>query len=135
AENLVVKMNDVEVSADKLGGEIWLNPGQRTIKATAKVSGSDQEFIKDIDAVEFETQTVDIKFVPKGTIANEERTRCLLAALKREDQLRCLGLGPNASTLTVRAGMELAGYHDTDHVDVLSPAWSFGLESPTSGWG
>lgn len=135
ADNLIVKMNDVEISPDKLGGEIWVNPGQRTLKATAKVSGTDQEFYQVVDAAEFETATIDIKFQPKGTEANSAIATCLMKALKREDQLQCIGLASNGRALTIRASMEIAGYHDSDHTDVFSPAWSFGVESPTAGWG
>jgi hypothetical protein len=136
-ENLVVKMNDVEVAPDKIGGEIWLNPGQRTLKATGKVSGKAKEYVAEIDAVEFETKPIDIKFEQdEGTDAKKKALECLLAARTQEELAKCVKLGGAAApSLTVKASMELAGYHDTDHVDVMSPAWKLGVESPTAGWG
>jgi hypothetical protein len=52
---LVVKLNNVEIPSEKLGGEIWVNPGQRTITAKGKVDGVDGEFEQVVDIQEFET--------------------------------------------------------------------------------
>jgi hypothetical protein len=57
----------------------------------------------------------------------------MLAAVTREDFARCLGKG--STSLDVHMGLEVSGYHDSDHVDVLSPAYTLGVESPTGGWG
>lgn len=135
-ENLVVKMNDVEVAPDKIGGEIWLNPGQRTIKATGKVSGKAKEFVAEIDAVEFETKPIEIKFEQDaGTDEKRKILDCLLLARTQSELSKCVPQGAAAPSLTIKAGMEVAGYHDSDHVDVISPAWKLGVESPTAGWG
>jgi len=136
AEKLSVKMNDVEVPNEKLGGEIWINPGQRAIKATGKVNGVDLEFEQVIDATEFETSTVDIKLGPKGAKGDQTIVRCMLAAATRDDFAKCLNKGPSGGpSLTIRAATELSAYHDTDHVDVFSPAFLVGVDSPTAGWG
>src|SRR5262249_53235032 len=136
AEKLVVMMNDVEVPADKLNGEIWVNPGQRAVKATGRVQGVDLEFEQNVDATEFETTTVDIKLGPKGTKGDEVMKRCMLGAQTREDFTKCLNRASSSGpSLSIPAGTEVSGYHDTDHVDVISPAWIFGVENPTAGWG
>ena len=44
ADALVVTMNGAPLANDKLDGEVWINPGQRTIKAQGKVNGVDLEF-------------------------------------------------------------------------------------------
>ncbi len=136
ADNLVVKMNDVEVPNEKLNGEIWVNPGQRAVKATGKVQGVDLEFEQAVDATEFETTTVDIKLGPKGAKGDEAMKRCMLGAQTRDDFAKCLNrTSSSGPSLTIHFGTELSGYHDTDHVDVISPALLFGVENPTGGWG
>lgn len=137
AKDLVVKMNDDEVPAKKLGGEIWVNPGQRLIHARGKVDGAELEFEQLVDLGEFETVTVDIKLAPRGARADSTVMRCMAQASTREELARCIN-GPAKGAgagLSFRAGLEISGYHDSDHVDVGSPALSFSVESPTSGWG
>lgn len=133
AEGLVVKMNDVEVPAEKLGGEIWVNPGQRTIKATGTVDGVPMEFDQVVEAGESETTSVEIKLQPRGVKKNQTMMRCMLAAQTRDDFAKCLNSG--ATSLNVHLGLEVGGYHDTQHVDVVTPAFYASIESPTGGWG
>ncbi len=132
-EGLVVKLNDAEVPADKLGGEIWVNPGQRTVTARGTVDGVPMEFEEVIDVAEGKTLTVDVKLQPKGARKDQTMMRCMLAAQTRDDFAKCLS--PGGPSLDVHMGLELSGYHDTDHVDVVTPALVVTLESPTAGWG
>jgi hypothetical protein len=136
AQDLVVKMNDAIVPPEKVGGEIWVNPGQRVVQATGKIEGVELEFEQVVDLVEFETVTVDIRLAPKGA-KDRVLTKCVLEAKTREDFAKCVGASSTSvvSGLNLRVGAELSGYHDTDHVDVLTPAISLGVESPTDGWG
>ena len=134
AESLVVKMNDVEIAPDKLGGEIWVNPGQRTIVARGTVDGVPMEFEQVIEAGESETTSVDLKLQPRGARKDQAMMRCMLAAQTRDDFARCLDTGVAAS-LNLRMGIEVSGYHDTQSVDVLTPAYHASIESPTGGWG
>lgn len=134
AEGLVVTMNDVEVSADKLGGEIWVNPGQRSIKAKGKVDGIELEFEQTIDATEFETTTIDIKLGPKGVKGDQVMMKCMLAAKTRDDFAKCLNKSSGPS-VNIHLGFEFSAYHDTQNVDVGTPAIFIGVESPTGGWG
>ncbi|APR86712.1 hypothetical protein A7982_12061 [Minicystis rosea] len=134
ADDLVVKMNGVEVAPDKLGGEIWVNPGQRTITARGNVDGVPMEFEQVVEAGESETTSVDIKLLPKGAKKDQAMMRCMLAAQTRDDFAKCLNTGVAAS-LNVRMGLEVGGYHDTQHVDVITPALYTTIESPTGGWG
>jgi hypothetical protein len=136
AQDLVVKMNDAEVPVKKLGGEIWVNPGQRVIYAKGKVDGSELEFEQTVDLAEFETATVEIKLAPKGARADSEVMRCMAKASTREELAKCIsGPGKGGAGLNFRLGVELSAYHDSDNVDVGSPGVTFGVESPTSGWG
>lgn len=134
AESLVVKMNDVEVPAEKLGGEIWVNPGQRTITARGTVDGVPLEFEQVVEAGESETTSVDIKLQPKGAKKDQAMMRCMLAAQTRDDFAKCLNSGATAS-LNVHMGIEVGGYHDSQAVDVITPAYFASIESPTGGWG
>ncbi len=138
ATDLVVKMNGVDVPEDQLGGEIWVNPGQREVTAVGKVDGTTQVFDQVVEAAEFETAIVEIKLRPKGLQGADQATiRCMSEARTREDIAKCVGGGgiglPTGLNLTV--GTELSGYHDSDHVDVVSPAFYARVENPTDGWG
>jgi hypothetical protein len=135
AEGLVVKMNDAAIPPEKVGGEIWVNPGQRIIEATGKVEGVELEFEQVVDVAEFETVTVDIRLAPKGA-KDRAVMKCILEAKTRDDFAKCVGAGTSMTAgLNKRLGLEVSGYHSSDSVDVLTPAISFGIESPTSGWG
>lgn len=135
AEGLVVKMNDAVVPQEKVGGEIWVNPGQRVIEATGKIEGVELGFEQVVDIAEFETVTVDIRLAPKGA-KDRAVMKCILEAQTRDDFAKCVGSGTGIATgLNIRVGSEVSGYHDSDSVDVLTPAVSLGVESPTSGWG
>ncbi len=134
-EGLVVKMNDTEIAPDKLGGEIWVNPGQRTITAHGKRNGVELEFEQTVDVAEFETTTVEIKLGPKGAKGDEAMMRCMLAAQTREDFAKCLKKDSASSSLNFHVASEVSGYHDSNATDVVSPAFVFNVDSPTAGWG
>jgi hypothetical protein len=137
AENLVVKMNGDEVPPKKIGGEIWVNPGQRTITATGKVDGQELEFEQSIELAEFETASIEIKLAPKGARGDAAIIRCMAQAFTRAEFANCIGasLGGKGSGLNFSAGFEFSAYHDSDHADAMTPTLSFSVESPTSGWG
>jgi hypothetical protein len=135
--DLVVKMNDSVVPPEKVGGEIWVNPGQRVIQATGKIEGVDLEFEQVVDAVEGETATIDIRLAPKGS-KDKTTVTCVLKATTREEVAKCLGTSTESSIgadLTKTLALEISGYHDSDNVDVLTPALALTIESPTGGWG
>src|SRR5262249_3204741 len=75
------------------------------------------------------------KLAPKGTKKDEAMMRCMLTSSTREDFAKCLKPAPRVATPDVHVGLEVSGYHDTDHVDVISPALAVTVASPTSGWG
>ncbi len=136
ATDLVVTLNDQAIDAEKLNGEIWVNPGQRTVAAHGKVDGQDQEFEQSVDLAEGETVTVDVKLQPKGVKGRDTQImKCMLAATTREDFQKCLSSGAKGPSLNYHFGTEFSGYHDTDHVDVVTPALFATLENPTGGWG
>lgn len=137
AQDLVVKLDGEPLSEDRLGGEIWVDPGQRTITATGKVDGVELEFEQVTEVAEFETATVEIRLVPKGArLKDREVLQCMIEAKTRDDFARCVSQGGGGkSNLTVRVGSEFSAYHDSDHVDVITPALFATIEEPTAGWG
>ncbi|AKT41981.1 DUF3570 domain-containing protein [Chondromyces crocatus] len=135
ATDLVVKMNGDEVPTKRLGGEIWVNPGQRLVQATGKVDGALLEFQQLVDVAEFETVTIDIKLVPKGERPDPAIMKCMAKAQTRQELAQCIAGGGEGANLNYRMGLEVSGYHDSDHVDVVTPAVTFSVESPTGGWG
>lgn len=136
ATDLVVTMNGDVVPAKKLGGEIWVNPGQRLIIAKGKVDGEEQEFQQVVDVGEFETVSVDVKLVPKGSRPQDAAVmKCVAQSQTREELAKCIAGSGGGTGLNYRAGLEVSAYHDSDHVDVATPAVTFSVESPTQGWG
>ncbi|UQA62727.1 DUF3570 domain-containing protein [Polyangium aurulentum] len=138
AEELKVRLNGVEIDNDKLGGEIWVNPGERTVIATGKVNGVDSEFEQTVNVGEFESVTVDLKLEPKGKGGkNVDRSvfKCMVEAKTQAEFDKCAAKGKQSLGLNLRFGSEVSGYHDSDRVDVVTPAFFASVESPTGGWG
>ncbi len=136
ATSLVVKLNNVEIAPEKLGGELWVNPGQRTITAKGKIDGVDGEFEQVVDIQEFETVTVDIKLLPPGARLKDATVlKCMAEAKTPDEFARCVGSGGDKSSLNYGVGLEFSAYHDSDHTDVVTPAILMKVESPTAGWG
>ncbi|MEZ4313372.1 MAG: DUF3570 domain-containing protein [Polyangiaceae bacterium] len=137
ATGLVVKLNNVEVPAEKLGGEIWVNPGQRTVFAKGKVDGVDGEFEQVVDVAEFETVSVDIKLLPPNARLKDATVlKCMAQAKTPDEFARCVGSGGGSkSNLNYTVGFEISGYHDSNFTDVVTPALLGKVESPTGGWG
>ena len=136
ATSLVVKLNNAEISSEKLGGEIWVNPGQRTITAKGKVDGVDGEFEQVVDIQEFETVTVDVKLLPPGARLKDATVlKCMAEAKTPDEFARCVGSGGSKGSLNYGVGLEFSAYHDSDHTDVVTPAILMKVDSPTGGWG
>ena len=136
ATGLVVRMNNVEVAAEKLGGEIWVNPGQRAIFAKGKVDGVDGEFEQVVDIQEFETVSVDIKLLPPGARLKDATVlKCMAEAKTPDEFARCVGSGSSRGSLNYGAALEFSFYHDSNFTDTFTPAVLGKVESPTGGWG
>ncbi len=134
AEGLRVSIDDEEISSDKLGGELWVNPGQRRIKAEGKVSGQALVFERDLTINEGGSETIDIKLVPQTSVASDNRVlRCLDKSKSRDELAECIGEGTGRA-VNVKIAAEFTGYHDNDNTDVISPAVMFNITSPTDGW-
>lgn len=137
AEGLVVTLDGTQVANDKLGGEIWVNPGQRVIKATGKVAGASLRFERTITIRESQKEEVEITqgSGPGAPIQDAATAKCVAEAKTREEAQACFETKDKSIGPTIKVGAELSGYHDTDDVDVLSPAVAVGVEDYTAGWG
>ena len=80
------------------------------------------EFEQVVEAGESETTSVEIKLAPRGVKKDQTMMRCMLAAQSRDDFAKCLNSGPTTS-INVHVGVEIGGYHDTQHVDVATSAF------------
>lgn len=134
AEGLEVFLDDEPVSADKLGGELWANPGQRRIRASGKVGGQPLSFQRDLTLNEGKVETVDIRLVPATQVASDNRVlKCLEKSKSRDELAECIGEG-TGRPVNVRFAGEFSGYLDDDNTSVLSPAVVVRVTSPTDGW-
>ena len=134
AEALEVFLDDDPISSDKLGGELWANPGQHRIRANGKVAGQSLSFQRDLTLNEGKIETIDIKLVPATEVASDNRVlKCLEKSKSRDELAECIGEG-TGQAVNVRIATEFSGYIDTDSTSVVSPAAVFRVVSPTDGW-
>lgn len=134
ATDLKVRLNGVAVEESDLGSEMFVNPGERTVVATGKVSGVEQSFEQKVDVGEGETVTVEIKLVPKGKAIDRALVKCMQDAQTQDQFDECISKNRKLG-VNMKFGFEVSGYHDSDKVDVASPAFFFNVEHPTAGWG
>jgi len=132
--DLKVRVNSAEISADQLGSEILVNPGERTVVATGKVNGAEQSFEQTVNLGEGETATVEIKLVPKGKAIDRALVKCMQDAQTQDQFDDCIAKSRKLP-LNFKFGLEFSAYHDSDKVDVVSPTIFFNVENPTGGWG
>lgn len=132
---LEVLLDGDRVPNDKLGGELWADPGQRRITASGKVGDQSVSFERDVTLDEGTSTTIDIKLVPKDSRITDNRIlKCLEQSKSREELAKCIGEG-TGSAINVGITVEVSGYIDTDDTEVISPAIAANVESPTDGWG
>lgn len=134
AQDLKVRIGGIEVPPDKLGTEVQVNPGERTVIATGKVKGDEMSFEQKLNLEENEAVTVEIKLKPKGKAIDKALVKCMQEAQTQDDFDNCVSKNRKLG-LNGKFAFELSGYHDNDKTDVLSPAILFNFEHPTNGWG
>jgi Protein of unknown function (DUF3570) len=134
AQEIKVRIGGMDVPADKLGTEIQVNPGERTVFATAKVKGDEMAFEQRLTLEENQTVTVEIKFKPKGKAIDRALVKCMQDAQTQDDFDNCVSKNRKLG-LNGKFAFEFSGYHDSDKTDVVSPALLFSFEHPTNGWG
>lgn len=137
ATELVVKIDGQPVPADKLGGEVWVDPGHHTVQATGKTSGVALKFEQVVDMAENDRKVVEITpGAAPGTALKDKRIlECMSNARSREEAQKCLEKPKEASGLDVKVAAEFSAYQDSDAVSVATPGVYAVIESPTGGWG
>jgi hypothetical protein len=132
---LEVSLDGDRVPNDKLGGELWADPGQRRVTASGKIGDQNVSFERDVTLDEGTNTTIDIKLVPKDSRITDNRIlKCLEQSKSREELAECIGEGTGAP-INVGVSVEVSGYIDSDHTLVFSPAVAANVENPTDGWG
>lgn len=133
-EELTVELDGEPVAKDRLGGEIWVDPGQRRIVADGTIGGKQLSFERDVTLEEGKSVAVDIKLVPAESRVYDNRIlKCLEQSKSREELAACIGEGVGQPT-NVLVGMEVSGYTDTDNTDVITPGVFTTITNPTDGW-
>jgi hypothetical protein len=133
ATDLNVTFDERLVPNDALTRKFSVDPGAHKVHAEGAIEGVPLAFDKDYDVKESELVTVDIVLVSqRPEFLTESQVKCMLSAKSQEDVLKCIPA--RTKNLVVKAGSEINGYVDTDHVDVFSPAINGSVTSPTSGW-
>lgn len=134
-DGLTVKIDDDEISSDKLDTELRVDAGAHKVVASATQDGADLAFEKEIDLSEGATESIEIKLTPKESAFDQSAVmKCMQAAKSREDLAKCVGDEGEKTPINVTITSEVSGYHDDDHVDVLTPSVGLSIEGPTGGW-
>lgn len=105
---------------------IAVDPGDHVIDATR----GDQEFKERITLAEGAERTIEV--VPRSRNIDQATIDCLERAHLYEEKLACVEQKPTRPS--VHIGLELSGYSDSTHVNVLSPSINAAISSPSEGW-
>lgn len=131
-EDLKVTFDDREVKGD-LHKKFSIDPGKHSVKAEGTQNGVPLGFDETFDVKEGELYTVKITLKSQAPeFLTQGQMQCMAAAKSQEEVQKCLP--ENSKNLVIRAGTELAGYTDTNHVHIFSPSINGSVTSPTSGW-
>ncbi len=135
---LVVKVDGKPVSKRKRTQGVTLAPGEHRIEAFgtkdgARVLFDDKVTLKAGDP----PLTLLVKLTPAPPDwANSRQARCMQNAKSEAAFAACVkDPEEDSSDISMRLGTEVAAYHDTMDVDVISPVVAFGIEHVTDGWG
>jgi len=132
--DLHVTFDEREVPSEALTKKFSVDPGKHTVHAEGTLNGGvpltfDQEYTVN----EGELLTVKVALSsPPSEYLTPGQLRCMLQAKNQDDVLKCLPT--NRKSLVVKAGFDTAGYADTTHVYVVTPAINGSVSSPTAGW-
>lgn len=110
-----------------------VDPGVHVVHAEGTLSGLPVSFDRTYEITDGETATAAILMVPRTSeFLSGSQLMCILGARNQQDVVKCL---PQSGAHYVeRVALDLSGYSDTDHVEVISPMISGSVASPTQGW-
>ena len=134
ATDLQVTFDERDVPTESLTKKFSVDPGKHTVHAEGTLNGGvplsfDQEYTVN----EGELLTIKVALSsPPSEYLTPGQLRCMLQAKSQDDVLKCLP--QKGKNIVVKAGFDVAGYADTTHVYVTSPAINASITSPTAGW-
>ena len=131
--DLKVTFDERPVPTESLTKKFSIDPGKHLVHAEGAANGVpltyEEEFT--VKPGELLTVTITLKSQEPGFLTGGQ-LKCMLSAKSQEEVNKCLP--QNAKNLVIRAGTEVSGYTDTNHVHVASPGFNGSITSPTSGW-
>jgi hypothetical protein len=133
ADDLTVTFDDRPVPTESLTKKFSVDPGKHRVHAEGLLNGIPLAFDKEYDLKEAQLLTVQIVLATQAPeYLTPGQLKCMLSAKSQDDVLKCLPQGRRP--LVVKAGFDMSGYTDTNHVDVVTPAINGSVSSPTQGW-
>jgi hypothetical protein len=133
AGDLTVTFDERPVPNQSLTKKFSIDPGKHTVHAEGTLNSIPLTFDRDYDVKEAELVTVQIVLVSQAPeYLTPGQLKCMLSAKSQEEVVKCLP--QNRKNLVVKAGFDVGGYSDTDHVNVLTPSINGSVSSPTAGW-
>jgi hypothetical protein len=131
--DLKVKFDDRPVPSGALTKKFSIDPGKHEVHADGTQNGVPLAYDEEFTVQDGELLTVTITLKSQAPeFLTPGQLKCMLSAKSQEDVQKCLP--QNAKNLVIRAGLEIAGYTDTNHVHVASPGMTASITSPTAGW-
>jgi len=132
-DDLEVTFDDRPVPVDTLTKRFSIDPGEHTVHAEGTQAGIPLTFDETYTVAEGELLNVPLVLKSQALeYLTPGQLRCMVGAKNQEDVLKCLP--QKARPLVVKIGANLAGYSDTNHVEVWSPGLDATVSSPTQGW-
>ena len=132
-DDLQVTFDDRQVPIRALAKRFSIDPGEHVVHAEGTQNGIPLTFDQKITVGEGQLVTVPLvlkshapEYLTSGQLS------CMLGAKNQDDVLKCLP--QKNKPLVIKMGTQLAGYSDTDHVEVWSPEIDANVSSPTQGW-
>ncbi|MDB4992903.1 MAG: hypothetical protein JWM74_335, partial [Myxococcaceae bacterium] len=131
--DLKVKFDDRPVPSDALKKKFSIDPGKHQVHADGTQNNVPLSYDEEFTVQDGELLTVTITLKSQAPeFLTPGQLKCMLAAKSQEDVQKCLPAG--GKNLVIRAGLEMSGYTDTNHVHVASPGMTASITSPTAGW-
>ncbi len=125
-----VRLDGAALPIEILGQDLPVNPGEHTVLSTGKRGDLPLRYKRTVRLEAGANLPVAIELTPYSP-----EVKCMLEAQTAEELAKCLSKPSAASNLTVRVGTEISGYHDTMHVDVVTPSIRANVEHELNGWG
>lgn len=132
-DNLVVTFDERPVPINALTKRFSIDPGDHAVHAEGTQNGIPLSLDEKYTVGEGQLLTVPLILKSQAPeYLTPGQLKCMLGAKSQDDVLKCLP--QKSKPLVVKAGTQVSGYSDTNHVYVVSPAIDANVSSPTQGW-